>query len=576
MPQTDTTTSVRTRTAVKTLVAVALTASALAAAAGIVSLADRPTKKPIPPFPTSALTVTQVSPPNGGTYVKGTKNVDMLGVSFSAAAATTVTSLKFDVVSDDDAEFAADTANDVIVQDHISSCSLYDRTSGASLAGPEPTDASGAVTFTGSLTVSGRLTAGLRCDFANVSTQNGNDDIYAYMISSATNITAQDATGSAVPASRIMIGSLKKPGVNTNKAVNQIVTDAGSLTFSLDGSTPASSIVLGGSTGVTAAVFKFDASVESFTVQDLTLYDSEACDVANSVKISYLDATGATKENTQYFSGCEAYFSGLSFWISESQTPTLTVTIDTNSVSAASTTSGNKIAVGLNAKDAAFQAVGANSGQSLTSLNTDVLGNAMVVRATKPTFTVASGTPTGSGIPGLSEVLRFNVSADSHGDVELEQVLFKIMTQDYGGTGWNNCGDGTNKVFGDHARWTLYDKDDLSTPISDEGDWSLLTSSGEACGQLTEPVGLAVLNLSADLATDIISVPAGSTKTYILKLDTTGASAADDDSIRVEIVNETGADATGHDAILWSDTYATDIDGSFVKNLPVTGGTIMY
>ncbi len=79
---------------------------------------------------------------------------------------------------------------------------------------------------------------------------------------------------------------------------------------------------------------------------------------------------------------------------------------------------------------------------------------------------------------------------------------------------------------------------------------------------------------------EICQVSAGETETLSLYIDTTGASSANDDSLRVDIDSEANVNAgvnAGTDAIEWDDDgEAADIDGDLVKNLPVTGGTIVY
>jgi len=84
-------------------------------------------------------------------------------------------------------------------------------------------------------------------------------------------------------------------------------------------------------------------------------------------------------------------------------------------------------------------------------------------------------------------------------------------------------------------------------------------------------------------------IGAGDTKTYVLRLDTTGM--VTDDSIRIDIPDEGETDGltAPTDALNWEDDNETPttgttcdigsdpcIDGSLVKNLPVTGGTIVY
>jgi len=70
-------------------------------------------------------------------------------------------------------------------------------------------------------------------------------------------------------------------------------------------------------------------------------------------------------------------------------------------------------------------------------------------------------------------------------------------------------------------------------------------------------------------------VGAGETKTYSLRADTTGASSIANDAFRVDITR--GADnALGRDILWTDDNYANGIDGMFIRNLPVIGGTLVF
>lgn len=508
----------------------------------------------------SALDVTVSSPPNSGTYVKGTSNVDSVGFSFTAGNASDVTVTDFLVTSD------TDSADDII--DHVNSCSLYDKTSGSLIDGPKAPDADDATfdfdNFNWTIAAGETEKVLVRCNYANVDTTDGADE-YIYFIDNidmhdvSSDIVAEDEDGNEVDA---IINNSNDGGT----VVIEIV-DAGELFLDVDGSTPTSTILLGNSTDVTVGVFEFDSTEEGFTVTDLTIVDDDDCTVASAVTLSYKNEAGTTKEKTGYFAGCTVTFSGLDFWVASDATPNLTVMIDTNDVSATGTESGDWIWVGLEADTLTFKAVGASSGETITDLGTTAWANEMIVRKTKPTVSLASGSPSGSGVPGLSEVLRFNVSADSRGDVDLYGMYLKLNSSANGGDLWNMCNYGGDRLD-DGTLWEVYNSDDASTKI--DTDWIFYDEGGHDCGD-GDAEELQWAWFDFDPTEEIAS---GDTNTYVVRVDTSEASSADDDSIRLDIPSED--DTPGGYAIWWGDGEDGDIDGEFIKNLPVTGGTIVY
>lgn len=168
--------------------------------------------------------------------------------------------------------------------------------------------------------------------------------------------------------------------------------------------------------------------------------------------------------------------------------------------------------------------------------------------------------PSGAAIPGVGEVLRINVTAGVGGDVELVQIPFSVITTDNAASDWNQCGDvGGGPNFADDSKFTLYNINDLSTPI-DTG-WTFYTSTGANCVTggvyLQEDLVDAVAGVNASIA-------AGFTETYLLYIDTTQASASGDDAIRADIDDEAN--------FIWSDGSMKH-DAVGVDNLPITGGT---
>ena len=526
----------------------------------------------------SSLDVNASTPPSDGTFVKGSTGVSVSGFNFVAGNANdvTVTDITYAVTGDSDGDLTPNAA-DVDVGDHVSQCSLYDNQSGSLVDGPEsPTDNSGdanlefqSFAWTVAAGETGKLL--LKCDFSNTDLTDDDADAYAFGIASGDDIVAEDGDGQDVSVS---LGA----DDNTDGDITTItISGAGSIAITLDGSTANSTIILGSSTGVAMSKFKFAATDEPFVVKHVDLRNTgSADDAASVVKVSYTNSAGATETKSGYLSAGIVSFDGLDFYVPTDSTRTLTVTVDTASVSSTGASAGDTIQLDFEG-DTDFSAVGSASGETITEATAginDVAANEMTLHKTKPTISLASGSPSGAGVAGDSEVFRFNVAADSRGYVTLDKVMFKVVTSDAAGVGgFSDC-----TTLADATKFTFYDADDTSTKLDDNADWAFADSDvdGLDCDAGNALVWAQLTLLGGDHGAEEIG--AGETKTYVLKVDTIGASASEDDAIRIEIPDEdTVGTILADEAIRWNDdSDAANFDGSLIKNLPVTGGTIQY
>jgi hypothetical protein len=567
---------VKTKTKTSTAVGVALLAVAGLAAAAAIAMAALPPK----------LTVRLVNTVTSATYTKGA-TADMIGIALTASSGpAVVSSLTFHVLADDDASFAT-VENDLTASDFISSCSLYD-SNNVLTSGPEPINSSGALTFNALVIGIGRgrtQTYKVSCNLANVTTASSDDDIYALTINSDSDVSVSRANGTAMTGRNLDIGNISDSGINLNgSSVAITVNNNGTLTASLDGTSPSPDIILGNSTGVLAGVWGFASTNEPFEIDKMTITNSGHDEVANAVRLTCTNVSGITVTNTGYFSNGSVLFANLDCYIPNNSYSTISVSIDTNQVSSSGATSGDTIQ--LSFADTNFEAVGLSSGVSIEAgdLATPVINaSEMILRKTKPTIALANGSPSGSGVPGLNEVLRFGIAADSRGYVTVDELTFKLTSvANAAGSTWNVCDtDGSlGSANGlDDADFSLYEIDDLSSAIEgSDSDWMLLDGADLTveCTKDTDVVDFAILDLTTPQ-----EVAAGSYNVYSLYLDTTGASAVNDDSIRVdlpsnsEVATNYGTDPDG--TIIWEDdSGTTEIDGTYVENLPVYGGTITY
>jgi len=539
----------------------------------------------------ASLDVNFSTPPSDATYVKGASSVTVAGVNFTAGSTSdvTITDTTFlaNIDGDGDESLADVDAGDA--GDHVSSCSIYDSESGSLIDGPEGLDTDDQILFENfDWTVAGGETGKmlLKCNFSNTDVLDGDgiNDLYNFNIESGDDIVAEDEDGDEVTAS---IGTDNTAGGVTTITIIQ----EGSLTATLDGGTPDSTIILGNSTGVEVATYKFDADDEAFEVQRLTLINFGSSDaVAESVMLTYENEAGTTVTKTGFLSGGEVTFDNLDFWVPTDETVTLDVSIDTNVVSSTGAASGDDIGFTLDV-DTDFEAVGQSSGETVTDAGTDIDANDFTIRKTKPTITLSSGSPSGEKTPATNlEVLRFNVSADSRGFVTLDEVTFRVNSTDADGD-WNTCG-----TLGDETSWEFYDLANPSEKLDDSGEWYFINqeTSDDDCFTSGDAVDHAILSLDAvdsgGGGHDPEEIGAGDTNTYVVRIDTLLAN--DNDKVQLTIPDESEADNTSLDAIRWRDDNETSgsncddyvgyvglagcIAGDLIDELPMDGGAISF
>lgn len=569
-----TTTQTKTKVSTKTVIA-----TLIIAGAGLLAAAANMAMPPTAARPPALLVRATPAQPRAIDVTRGTEDVTLLSVDLLPGGGNaTVSRLAFSVFGDLDANFAS-IARDANAADRFASCLLADST-GATVAGPEAVSG-GLVTFTDSFTVlSGVVTPyAVRCDLSATATADGTPDRFAASIAGESAITASIG-GTALSGSSLVIGGTTADTLNDTGIVSVRVSDEGRLAIRIGTDTPESDIVLGSTSGVDAGHWELNPSGEDFTVDTLTFNNVGSSAAIASVVLSCRIQDGSTNTYRSFLSAGRVAFTGTDCFAYSETGSTLALSVDTNAVGSTGAASGDTFRFVLNALDSGtFSATGMFSGTAYdeTDIAATVSAQQMVLRKTKPAFALSSSSPSGAGVPGNSEVLRFNVSAASTGDVAVNQLVFRVTATDMAGSEWQNCGTTAPGGFASGDSWHLYDLSDASTSISDEGDWSFLEDDGLACGASGGPVGYAILSLGADATTGALDIAAGSAKTLMLKVDTTGASATSDDTVRFELLNESDARAIGHSAVLWNDdAEATNINASLLQALPVNGGTISY
>lgn len=558
----------------------------------------------------SALTVQVASTPVSNTTVKGSKGVEVVGYSFAAGSQSDVkvTSLvlygaaKYDTDADNslvDESILAASLDDVVL-----SASLW--VDGLQIGTAKAPSSTGTMTFDSlNWTIPAGQTKKLTVK-ADVSTSiaglANQDATFAFGVpqtgattTTTSDLSAQDKDSNTVSATDGS-GDWTTPvnGYTTHGGVVVTVKDGGSLAAALDGDTPKSTIVLGSTTDVTMLKVKFTSTNESFWIKKLRIINDSANDDTGindtgitQIKLTYPKQDGTTETKTAILSSAVADVSDLNFYAPVNKDVVLTVAADFGDIAAAGIT-GDTPRFSLD-YDSNFEAVGAGSGKTLSSVGgANIDGNAMVVRKTKPTVTLAASSPAGAGVPGLNDVLRFTVGADAKGSLDLKTLTFAVTStaNAAGSNAWNTPRGGTTGTPGSNGSglWTsdfnLYDSADMSTAMT--GTWTLYDSAGNALANSS----VAVVAYAEFHLTTPQAIGAGTSKTFVLRVDTTGASSASDDTVRFDVADETvltpkfiwNETGPGANTATLTDAVGTivGISGQYVKNLIVNGGTIVY
>ena len=552
----------------------------------------------------ASLTAALSSIPGNTTTVQGTNDVHVQSFSLIGgdAGEVNISSILVSIYSHDLTATpyqlgdcaSADQCDDhdVDVNDFIESCSIYD-VDGNLLDGPNAPSANGnTLTFDDvnwTIEASENERVDVYCDIGNPS--DATAAYFAFELtdtSTATelDITAEDDDGTAVTVS-------DSNGLNGETAPTNVVTVnvAGSLAITQDSSAPSSDFLLTGSSDNHVSTFRITATNEDFEVTRFTLTEEEAEDQTgtadssaytnnlSSVTITYPLVDGTTGTATASVTTNEAIFTGLDMYVSDEDPAIIDVYVDvptSDRTSGGSATSNERIQIGWDADTTNNNHIVANGVGSTTQLtDTDsdgegtnfsdaVSGKAFVVRETVPTVTLSSSSPSGVGfVPATDmEVLRFNISAHANEDIVWSEMMFNVATTDNATSSWNLCdltNDGGDDL--DIGDFTIYNlsKDGVGTALeASDAEWTVLEAAYAPCNGTPDT---AISYAQLELVT-YETVPAGETYTYAVHMNTSGASAANDDSVQLTIADDTeiasasylAADDLGED-----DLDATDV-----------------
>jgi hypothetical protein len=269
------------------------------------------------------------------------------------------------------------------------------------------------------------VTLGLRCNLSPDATNTymwgiSNTDSY-----SATGVTSGN-TLTNTPGSTLTVISGNGGLMTTNK---------GSISVSLDPSSPIYRIVANGTTGATIGVFKFTSTNEAVNLSKISLRLSS--DVASSGPADIQQVTlwdGATQIGT-------ATFTGTNRTATSTLTSIVTIPKDGHkeiTIKGDIPTLNSQAGIGTNVKPGAFiqinldqtdstgtQGTGVDTGKTINATgSTDVAG----IRVFKSYPIFAYSTASGVAFTGVNDLLSLNIEANSSGDIQINKLTFIVST----------------------------------------------------------------------------------------------------------------------------------------------------
>lgn len=406
----------------------------------------------------------------------------------------------------------------------ITNMRLWNNSSPGSQFGVTRVIPSSSNTFTGNVAV-GETSAQTFEIFADIKSGLSNTDLRFVV----DEVIGEDTSGSPI----VLSGDVP---------LQQVIVGVGQLVVSLGASDPNSMNIVAGRQNIKVGEYEFTATNSDITVQDLMVkIPNGASTAVSQVKLRYKRENGITVTTPGYAlslpNSAQAFgiarFTGLDVHVPANDSATLEVLVDT--ITAASgARSGEGLYVVLD-HDSSFKAVD-SAGTQITKVGAQDVrsGGTFYVRKTLPTFTKRNlaGTPA-TGIP----LYEFTVSADPAGSVEIKKISFIV--------------EESGVQLSDYK-------------LREKG--SSVNINNERIAHLN---GLLEVHVGSYNNNNVITIPAGSSKTYQLYATVVGWSNGDTLSIKlaednVQVPNGTALNLDSVSGIgpqgsyiIWSDRSST-------------------
>jgi len=416
-----------------------------------------------------SLTLSTAGTPAAQTYVVGTTEAELVGISLRAGDASDikVTSIKttFSVTGDFDAS------------DDISKIALFDGSDQVSDWESVTNASTDYVIFDNlSVTIPAGQTKVLVAK-ADIQASASTGTVYAVISSSNVGdyVSAQDEESNTVTPT----GSVSGPTITISSAGTVTIGRAPS-----DAETRAGLVVAGNE--VTLAKFRFTAQNEDLELKKIKVgvVDSDtatsATTTANEVSLLKLyDGTTLLAEQPIDSSNGLATFTGLSgFVVPKDSSKTLTVKADLNTISGGADSGASLYAF---LSTSSFEMLGQNTITSFTTstgctTNKGCYGNRKVVYKTVPTIEVADAEDTLLSINSEEPLMKFTVTADSAEQVSIKRITLQISATN-ATVSLDTLGDIAIKDLTNNVWYRTSDNTLTHTTTSDIGDGKSATST---------------------------------------------------------------------------------------------------
>lgn len=390
----------------------------------------------------SSLNISLAASPTAGTAVKKESLIPSAGFVFTAGSQSNI--LIRSVKLTGTANVAA-TATYALadLNDAVSTCSLFDGTTQVGNA-QSPDGTTGAMNITNvNVTVPAGSSKTLVAKCTADSIVAGGNDKYAVGIALAADVTADDSDSNTVlPGLSAQVVS----NAGTSPVLTQTIMDGGTLTIATDNLRQSTILVAGGDTWQNFAQFKATAQFEAMSIERVSV--TSTGDAANFSMIAV--AKDGVVVGSDVLPSGAAQTRDIDLTSAPISVPKDGSVVfqlwgkignvqSSSSVSGAMTgvvRSGAQVKLGLNANvqtgnwDAAYagkfnaRVIGLASGDLVYSAGSATVGNAFVIRKSKPTVTRQALSTTTLANGSSQDLYRMQVSADGAGSVAVKKISF--------------------------------------------------------------------------------------------------------------------------------------------------------
>ena len=519
----------------------------------------------------STLTLGLASNPPDQTVVKGSQNVDVVGINFQAstASALKVTDITVTGYSDADGTGAFDKGSAGDIGSIVASVMLVEKDSGVVLSSTPSANnlaaAAGTVVFNNlnwNIPAGATKTLVVRVNLLNLTPPT--KDEFSFDIAATTDVTAVDSSGNSVNA------GTATPNGATSITTETLVTGAGTIEVTEYDSSPSKDkqALYWGQTGAAVSAFRLRTTKEGFFINTFNLVSADSADAKNNTKnvyLEYQDKNGNTLVSTKQSLNSDASVSfgfsansGTRPYIPKDASRVITVKIDTVDNHQNGATSNVDFAMNFSGGASnEFEAVGEGSfsvinGNDTTDDNTDsvTVTNKVLVYRSFPKFTnivLPDGTATANAVVG-----KFTITAMG-GD-----VLFNINPAASGTITFDTVASG--QVASADPKFTLYDD-----------------ATGQVLASETYDIDTVNASLSFSNFLNALSITGGQSRTLRVQGDLSGfnrqgSSTAGTAADHFMLVLQDEASV-----IKWVDAAGANADldqanaAGYIKNLPFNG-----